>query len=152
MEMPQPAPEFAFLARLVGRWEGKEQIEPGEFDPEGGPATGRWDLRQLDGSFVYGDYEQERGGAVSFRGHVVYGWNAEDDHYTMYWFDTSGIDPGKPATGVRSGSTIDFLLDVAPTASRTTHTVGGDRFELTVEGSANGTDWALFFHGDYRRI
>ncbi|MEX2255032.1 MAG: DUF1579 family protein [Acidimicrobiia bacterium] len=151
MEMPRPAPEFDFLARLVGRWEGAEQIEPSAFDPEGGPATGRWHLHQLDGSFVYGDYEQERGGAVTFRGHAVYGWDAEDDHYTMYWFDSSAIDPSKPALGTRAGDTVSFLLD-AKLASRMTHTIEDDHFMLLIESSLNGTEWSTFLRGDYRRV
>lgn len=151
MEMPRPAPEFEFLARLVGRWEGSEQIQPGPFDPEGGPAIGRWHLHQLEGAFVYGDYEQERDGAVTFRGHVVYGWDTEEDRYTMYWFDSSAIDPGGPATGTRSGDTVSFLLD-ATTSSRTTHTIEEDRFTLLIESSLNGTEWSTFLTGDYRRV
>ena len=74
MEMPKPTEAHHKLSALAGRWIGKEVMPPCPWDPKGGTAIGRCDNRvSVEGFVVLHDYEQERNGAVSFRGHGVFG-------------------------------------------------------------------------------
>jgi len=85
MEMPQPTAAHHRLEKLVGRWSGEERIHPSPFDPAGGIAVARAENRlALDGFAVVQDYEQERNGKISFRGHGVLRWEAHQQCYEMY--------------------------------------------------------------------
>jgi hypothetical protein len=94
MEMPRPSREQEDLSILVGDWLGQEQLHPSPFDPVGGPAVGRvYNWLALDGFAVIQDYEQERKGAVNFRGHGIFRWAAADKCYALCWFDSFGLPP-----------------------------------------------------------
>jgi len=71
-EMPKPTSQHQKLEMLVGRWRGTETMHPSPWDPEGGTATGRNDIRlTLNGFALITEYEQERGGVITFQGHGV---------------------------------------------------------------------------------
>jgi hypothetical protein len=96
MEMPTPTEAHRRLEKLVGRWSGEEKMTPMPFDPEGGVAIGRVDNRvALDGFAVVQDYEQERGGAITYRALGVYRWDADKDEYVLYWYDSMGGPPSE---------------------------------------------------------
>jgi hypothetical protein len=77
MEMPTPDEHHEKLSVLAGSWVGEETMYPSPWDPAGGGARGFIEARMdLHGMFLVSDYRQERGGAVTYRGHGVYGWDA----------------------------------------------------------------------------
>ena len=95
MEMPKPTGHHAKLQAMVGEWVGEETMHPSPWSPQAGNATSRTTARlEMDGFFVVSDYVQERDGQVTYRGHGVMGWDSNQKHYTMYWFDSIGCDPG----------------------------------------------------------
>lgn len=94
MEMPKPADAHRKLERVVGRWTGEEKLFPSPWDPKGGTASSRVENRlALDGFAIVQDYEQERNGKICFRGHGVLRWEAQQQCYEMYWFDSMGMPP-----------------------------------------------------------
>ena len=62
----------------------------------------------LDGFFLISDYTETRGGRVSYRGHGVYGWDPQDQCYTMHWFDGMGSIPKAWAKGKWEGNVLMF--------------------------------------------
>jgi hypothetical protein len=152
MEMPKPSDAHRRMEKLVGEWRGDERIHPSPWDSAGGPAVARVSNRlALDGFAVVQDYEQERGGAVSFRGHAVLRWDAEKDEYVFHWFDSSGMPP----TEFRGG----FEDDVLTVAHGNEQGHARAVFDLRPEGrylyrmevSGDGQTWHPFMEGDYRR-
>jgi len=153
MEMPAPGEQHKVLERLVGVWEGEETLYPSPWDPDGGTAAGRYEARMgLDGFFLIVDNEQRRGGRVNYRGHGVFGWDARGQCYTMYWFDSVGLDPAGPAIGSWDGTALVFEHEHHLAHSRHTFTIAGDQFRLLLENSASGTDWRPFLEGTYHRV
>jgi hypothetical protein len=75
--MPKPGPEHKQIAKLAGKLGRRgEARAPSPFDAKGGTAKARVTNRlALDGFIVTQDYEQERDGKVSFRGHGVFGFD-----------------------------------------------------------------------------
>lgn len=45
MHMPKPTEHHAKLEMLAGQWQGTETMYPSQWDPEGGTAIGRNDIR-----------------------------------------------------------------------------------------------------------
>src|SRR5713226_4309823 len=75
--MMKPTEQHRKLEKLAGTWVGEEKMYPGPWDPKGGKAKSRQTARvDLDGFFVITDYQQERDGKTSYRGHGVYGYDA----------------------------------------------------------------------------
>ena len=92
MEMPQPGPEHARLARFAGKWSGEEKMHPSPWEPQGCTAAASMQSRvACDGFWVVGDYEQRRDGVVCFRGHSVLGYDQQAGEVTLHWFDSMGI-------------------------------------------------------------
>ena len=152
MAMPKPSPEQNALSILVGEWTGDEQIHPGPFDPVGGPALGRVHNRlALDGFAVIQDYEQERKGAVNFRGHGVFRWDAQEKSYVLHWFDSLGFPP----------STFRGSLETAVLTLTSKQEQGFTRavFDLSQPGryayrqevSPDGDQWFPFMTAEYRK-
>src|SRR4029079_8031956 len=98
MEIPKHTESHRRLERLAGDWMGEELLFPSPWDPKGGPAISRLTAHMgLDGFFLVTDYVQERDGRISYRGHGLYGWDAQQGVYTMHWFDSMGSGPGQGA-------------------------------------------------------
>jgi len=152
MSMPQPTGHHAKLERLTGRWEGTETMYPSPWDPKGGTATGRNDSRvALDGFAVVTDYEQERDGAITFRGHGVMTWDPKDECYTLHWFDSLGSPPE-----VFRGNFDGDVLTVSHGGAmhvRLTYDFSNDGIMRSgMQMSPDGRDWATLFECDYRRV
>src|SRR5678810_594496 len=83
-EMPKPGEAHRRLDQLAGRWSGPEKMFPSPWDPKGGAAIGR-SVNQVavDGFLVTHEYEQERNGAVNFRGHGVFTYEANEKCYLL---------------------------------------------------------------------
>src|SRR5262245_58446522 len=108
MEMPKPSAAHQRLHVLVGEWSGEETLSPSPWGP-GGTATGRSTCRlDLDGFFVVQDYVEEKDGQVSYRGHGVFGYDAQSGEYAWYWVDSMGFVPAAPSRGSWEGDTLTF--------------------------------------------
>src|SRR3954447_24809929 len=108
MEMPRPTESHKQLHRLAGKGTGEEKLS---HSPAGPPAItrGRYEMRvDIDGFFVLQDYVQERDGQISYRGHGVFGWDAEKKTYTWFWVDSMGFVPPSPSRGQWTGDTLVF--------------------------------------------
>lgn len=153
MEMPRPTEKQEKMHRLVGRWRGEEKLFPSPWDPEGGTAVGRVDNRcALDGFVVLQDYEQERNGAISFRGHGVFSWNSVQQCYIMHWFDSMGT-PVNEYKGDFEGPVLTLSCDMPQGGkSRAVFDFGPEgKYGFRMEISQDGEQWSPFMEGLYSR-
>jgi hypothetical protein len=152
-EMPRPGVQHALLHKLVGEWEGKEELSPSPWGP-GGEAVGRYSGRlDLDGFFVIQDYVEEKDGRVVFRGHGVFGWDATDQTYTWYWVDSMGGAPAAPSRGTWNGDTLIFQSHSPQGQGRYTYRFEGDRtYHFKLENSFDGGQtFTQLMQGTYNR-
>ena len=153
MDLPTPGPEHIELGRLAGTWEGEETVSPSPWSPQGGTATGRYHSRlALHDFFLLTDYEQEHEGAVTFRGHGIFGWDPDTARYVMYWFDSMGFLPGEPATGAWEGDTLTLTHVYERGHARYVWSVGDNELRMRIESSPDGQEWAVVLDGTYRRV
>jgi hypothetical protein len=152
MEMPRPTAEHRKLQLLLGDWEGEERMAPSPWGP-GGPAKGRYKGRDLDGFWVIQEYEQEIGGAISFRGHGVFGWDPQAKEYTWYWVDSMGSVPAAPSRGTWEGDTLTFRSTSAQGEGRYVYRFEGERtYHFRLESSFDGgKSFVAVMEGTYRR-
>jgi hypothetical protein len=151
--MPQPSADHLKLHRLAGEWVGDETLSPSPWGP-GGPAVGRITGRvACDGAFVVADYEEEKDGRISFRGHSVFGWDSKRKVVTWYWVDSMGTPPAQAVTGQWEGDTLVLAQDFPEGRSRYTYRFeGADRYHFTIEGMRDGKTWETMMKGSYRRV
>ena len=106
MEMPKLTEQHRRLHLLAGEWIGQEKLFPTPWGP-GGAAVARVSARvELDGFYVIQDYVEEKDGRVTFRGHGIFGYDAEAQDYCRYWFDSFGFVPDAAARGRWEGDTL----------------------------------------------
>jgi hypothetical protein len=152
MEMAQMSDAYRRLHCLVGTWSGDEKMSPAPWDPTGGPATGKSVNRAiLDGFAVVHDYVQFRNGQVSFKGHGVFTWNAQENVYYLHWFDsmatTVNTFRGQFAGDVLSVDSVDPNMK-----SRAVFDFGRpDSYTFRMDVSPDGAQWKTFMEGRYAR-
>jgi hypothetical protein len=147
-----PGPALERLASLEGDWMGEERLAPSPWDPDGGSARGRYRFgTAIDGRYLLGDDQQDRGAGVNFRGHAVLGWDAATARYAMWWFDSAGAVPTGPSTGGWVGSTLTLELAGPAGSSRYAFTVEDERLQVRIDHAADGSTWATFLEGTYSR-
>jgi hypothetical protein len=151
--MPQPTADHLKLHRLAGTWVGAETLSPSPWGP-GGPAIGRIEGRVIcEGFFVATDYEEEKDGRISFRGHSVYGWDPTRQVVTWYWVDSMGTPPAQAATGRWSGDELVLTQDFPEGHSRYTYRFHGeDRYDFAIEAMREGKPWEKLMEGSYQRV
>jgi len=151
MQMTTPTPEHRMLEKLVGDWTGRETMSPAPWDPTGGPALGRVSNRmRLDGLAVVQEYEQERNGGISFRGHGVFHYDMNEKDYVMNWWDSMGM-----GNQTFRGQFIDDVLSMVAAGpmghTRCTFDVKeAGRYAFVMEVSQDGSNWMTAMTGDYR--
>ena len=153
MEMPQPSDGHRKLEMLVGDWEGPEVLSPSPWGP-GGPAVGKMKVRlDVDGFFVIQDYFEEKDGRAVFRGHGVFGYDAQADTYAWFWFDSMGFVPVGPARGKWVGDTLLLETKTEKGWGKYTHRFAPDgAYTFSIENSFDGgTTWNKVMSGTYRR-
>jgi hypothetical protein len=154
MEMPKPTPGHERLLALSGTWLGEEKMHPSPWDPNGGTATGKINSRvALDGLHLLSDYEQWRGGQVTYHGHGVYGFDVETDEAWFYWFDSMGFDPGSAARGKWVGTRLEFRHRTRMGGfSRYAYEFDGeDAFTFTIEMSGDGESYTPWLESRWTR-
>ncbi|MCB9562547.1 MAG: DUF1579 family protein [Kofleriaceae bacterium] len=151
--MPEPGPPHANLARLAGTWRGDETLFPSPWSPEERTATGAFTARMgCDGLWLLSDYEESRDGAVFFRGHGVYGWDAARARYTMYWVDSMGGHPAE-TLGDWQDDVLTFSNQGAHGHGRYVYELdGADRYVFRILSSRDGEAWSPMMEGRYRRV
>jgi hypothetical protein len=152
MEMPKPSAGHSRLRTLAGHWEGEETMHPSQWDPKGGTAAGRTTSRMaLNGFALISDYEQERGGVITFSGHGVMTFEPKSDLYTLTWFDCMGSPP-EVFTGRFEGDRLTVAHGGPGMHARLTYDVRDPERLLTrMEMSADGLTWNTLFDGRYER-
>ena len=152
MEMPKPTEAHRRLERLVGTWTGEERMHPSPWDPEGGPAVGHVENRAaLDGFAVIHDYEQERNGVVTYRGHGIYTWDAMRGHYAMHWWDSMGYPPNV-FVGDFEEDVLTMTYESPQGHHRTAFDLSKDgEYSFLMEMSQDGKEWNPFMTGAYVR-
>jgi len=138
---------------MAGTWNGDEKLYPSPWDSAGGAAKGRLSARvDLDGFFVITDYQQERGGAVTYRGHGVYGWDPNLACYTMNWFDSMGGGCATAARGTWAGNTLTFTQESPMGHGRYTYTFESPmRMLFRIDMSQDGKNWAPFMESVFTK-
>ena len=139
MEMPKPTDQHRRLHRLAGEWSGEEKLFPTQWGP-GGAATAQVSARvELDGFYVIQDYVENREGRVTFRGHGIFGYDAQAQDYCRYWIDSMGFVPDVPARGHWEGDTLTFRYASPRGHARYTYRFESDQVHhLRLENSHDG--------------
>lgn len=150
MEMPKLTDAHRRLDKLVGHWIGEEKIYPSPFDPQGGMVTARIENRlALNGFAVVQEYEQEKNGAVVFRGHGVFRWEAMQQCYEMHWFDSLGFPPSV-FRGNWTGEVLTVTSQSPQGHNRATFDFGTKgHYKFLMEVSPDGKQWFPFMDGQY---
>src|SRR5262245_23725341 len=150
MEMPKPTQAHDVFHKLAGSWTGEETMYPSPWDPAGGKATARMSSRVgVDGFALIGDYEQERGGTVTFRGHSVWSFDKNKSEYVMYWVDSMGM-PGEGFRGTLDGSALTMVSHNPMGHAKLTYDVSvPDRIGCRMETSQGGVIWQPMFDSTY---
>jgi hypothetical protein len=152
MDMAKPTDDHRKLEKLIGSWVGEEHIHPSPSDPRGGVAVGRVLNRlALGGLIVVQEYEQERNGSISARGHGVFSWDPTQHCYALHWFDSWGLKP--------SEFHGDFQGPVLTLISKEKHGLSRAVFSFLVDGSytfkmdvsKDGNHWYTCTEGHYLR-
>ena len=150
MEMPKPTDEHNVFHKMAGSWTGEETMYPSPWDPAGGKAVARTSSRVgVDGFALIGDYEQERGGNVTFRGHSVVTFDKNAGEYVMYWVDSMGM-PGEAFRGRLDGSSLSLVSRNAMGHAKLTYDVSTpERLGCRMETSQDGVIWQPMFDSTY---
>ena len=151
--MSATAPRDKLLA-LVGTFAVQETLEPSPSMPDGGVAAATSVTRmECAGRFAITDYAQLDDGEVVFAGHGVYGYDAQQACYTMYWFDsaTSGgfVDV---ARGSWQDDTLTFVRDGENGWGRYTYTFVDGGYTFRLERSSDGQEWSTLMSSVYTRV
>lgn len=151
MDMPKPNEHHERLKRLVGSWQGTETMHPSQWDPKGGEATGKSvSTLALGGFAVITDYEQERGGTVTYAGHGVWTCDSKADQVVLYWFDSMG-SPAEVFKGGWDGDHLTVAHGGPGMHARLSYDFSRDgRMASRMEMSSDGLEWKTLFDGSYR--
>lgn len=153
MEMRKPTEEHRRLYILAGEWVGEEKLSPSPWGP-GGNATGRSSYRvEVDGFYVIQDYVEEKDGQVVFRGHGIFGFDAQAGEYCWYWVDSMGFVPAGPSRGQWEGDTLTFRSISPQGQGRYVYRFEGKQtYHFRIENSFDGgKTFATFMEGTYRK-
>lgn len=152
MEMPRPTDAHRRLEQFAGHWVGEEIMHPSPWDPEGGKAEGHMQSRRaLDGFAAIDDYEQRRGGQVTFRGHGVHSYDTQQQCYVLHWWDSMGM-PANVFRGNFTGDVLTMTCVDAQGHSRMTYDLSQPgQLRSKLEMSPDGKEWKVFMESSYRR-
>jgi len=152
MQKPIPADAHRRLEVLAGKWTGQEKVYPSPFSPQGGTATGRANNRiALDGFAVIQDYEHESGGGVAFRGHGIFRWDAMQNCYVLYWFDSFGMPPSE-FRGQFQGDVLTMVSRSPQGFMRAMWEIKSrERYTYRMDVSPDGANWQPFMEATYVR-
>lgn len=148
--MERPGDEMARLAELfVGVWHGDDGLTPRH--ARALPSFSTWIVRtSVDGFCLLVDYEEQRGGQVTYRGHGVHGWDTRDGCLYAYWFDSVGVMPRHGNRATLDGARYSYQ-DARPGGlTRFTYDWSDGDLVFTIDRATDGA-WAPMHVGRYRR-
>ena len=150
MEMPQLTDAHQRLRRLVGRFQGKENIYPSNWSPQAATASASMDGRLITGGFAaVHDYEQKKNGKVSYSGHGVFRYDAPAGQYELHWFDSMGMGVNV-FRGNFEGDKLVLTTHDANGYMRCIYDLGAKQgLGMRMETSQDGMNWQPFQSGDY---
>ncbi len=142
------------LRALTGTFTVRETLAPSPSEPGGSTASAK-SVTRMDcgGRFAIADYAQLEAGEVVFAGHGVYGYDAKQGCYTMYWFDSA--TPGgfiNPARGSWQGDTLTFVREGEDSWGRYTYEFADDGYTFRLERSTDGQQWSTLMRSVYTRV
>ncbi|MFA6155490.1 DUF1579 family protein [Mesorhizobium sp.] len=148
------SPDHQRLQALVGAWRGEEEVADTQW-ADGGIATS--DVlaeAQFGGLFVVQRYRQRRDGTISFGSHNVFGFDQQNSVVTMHQFDSMGIVPVSPATGVWNGSELNLERSSQRGSARVTYILDdADTYRMRLHFKPAGSDaWQDMVSGVYKRV
>jgi hypothetical protein len=142
------------LGAFAGTWEGEERVAASAWTKEG-TATAQLTAECLFGGFfVEQRYMQMRDGSASFEARNILGFDAADQAYKLYQFDTMGFTPAAPASGEWIDNKL-VLTKVSPRGQQRTlfQFENEDCYRMGVTFSPAGSDtWQEVVSGIYRRV
>src|SRR5262245_42008761 len=152
MEMPKPTEAHDVFHKMAGSWTGEETMYPSPWDPAGGKSVARTNSRVgVDGFALIGDYEQERGGHVTFRGHSVVTFDKNAGEYAMYWVDSMGM-PGETFRRRLDGDTLTLVSHNPMGHAKLSYDMAvPDRLGCRMETSQDGIIWQPMFDSTYKK-
>jgi hypothetical protein len=153
MPIQKPSKFHKKLDVLIGDWSGDEVMHPSAWDPAGGTSKGRYKTRAIAGGFgVVQDYEQRRGGKVTFSGHGVFGYDVQEKCYLWHWSDSLGGVPCNATKGHWTGNKLVWCNEGPMGQSRYTHTfLRNGKVRFTCETSPDGEQWTLVMEAEYTK-
>jgi len=153
MEMPKPTEFHKKLERMAGKWTSRETLYPSPWAPETTHATGETDSRMdLDGFALITNYHQERDGAITYRGHGVFGYDSRQGCYLMVWSDSTGGVPGQATKGQWVDNCLTFQDQSEFGHIRYVYTFNDDgSYDFVLAHSKDGEKWNNFMDGHYTR-
>ncbi|EJC81619.1 hypothetical protein Rleg4DRAFT_3305 [Rhizobium leguminosarum bv. trifolii WSM2297] len=141
------------LNAFTGVWEGEERIAASAWTSEGPASAELFGETLFGGFFLEQRYRQTRGGAVAFEARNVFGFDASDQSYKLYQFDSAGFAPPSPASGEWNGNEL-VLMKTSPRGRQRTAFAfdNEDCYRMGVSFSPAGSDtWQEVVSGIYRR-
>ena len=159
MDMPRLRDEHAPLKDYVGRWTGPEILYPNQFREDRQEAIGSFHFSMFGGGFfLQADYQEWQNGVPIYGGKGIFGYapgapGDERGYYTMYWFDSIGGMYPEPAKGTYQDGALVFQNQNPLGHGRYTYALLSDgQLHFSLEMSQDGTTWAPFMEGTYRRV
>ena len=152
MDMPKPGPQHSTLDRLVGTWEGEENMHASQWCPEPRTVRGQSISRKALGGFaVITDYTQTDGDLVTFTGHGVYTWSEEEQCIVLTWFDCMGSPPEVFKGNFEGNVLVMGHGGPGPHMRMNYEYVSDSEMHGSMDMSMDGKDWSRMFDGRYTR-
>ena len=95
--------------------------------------------------------DAHRNGAVNYRGHGVFRWDATQQCYVLHWFDSMGMPPNE-FRGNFAGNALTVTNKEPQGHSRAIFDFTDDRhYTYRMDVSGDGKQWQTFMEGKYSR-
>jgi hypothetical protein len=152
MDMPKLTADHKRLEKLAGIWKGTETMHPSPWDRKGGQADAITKSRVALGGFaIISDYEQSRGGAVTYQGHGVYTWDAKANQVVLHWFDGMGCAVDEFRGEWKGDRLVLQCKNQMGHFRMTADYSKPGAMTSGMESSQDGKSWSKMFDGTYRR-
>ena len=98
------------------------------------------------------NYEQRQDGAARFHGYGVFRYDAKEDRYELYWFDSMGMAPNV-FLGTFEGDVLSLRCDEPDNKFRASFEIaeGADRYTFKMDVSQDGETWHSMMEGTYSK-
>ena len=125
-------------------------MHPSQWDPKGGEAMGSTECALALGGFaIVSDYQQNRGGIVTYAGHGVWTCDQKTNEVVLHWFDSMGSPP-EVFRGMWHGDALVVSHGGPGMHARLTYDFSRNgRLASQMEMSSDGQKWNTLFNGNY---